>query len=291
MAPRTKKAPEQAEPARIEYLYVKNFRALREVELTDITPLTVLLGPNGSGKSTVFDVFNFLSECFQIGLRRAWDKRGRFRELRTRGQQGPIVFELVYRETPGAEPATYHLEIDEGPSGPVVVNEWLKWRRVARNVPGAPFKILSFSGGVGWVISGERPEKTDKKVRERLDEPELLAVSTLGRLGSNPRVAALRRFITDWHVSYLSIDATRGQPDAGPQERLEPPRSNRAKVPSVTQATLHRGETGGVCSGRERGFGGNGDDTIVTNCRGTCDGEAGIDTLTADLSRIGQFSG
>ena len=33
-----------------------------------LTPITVLLEPNGSGKSTVFDVFSFLSECFQFGL-------------------------------------------------------------------------------------------------------------------------------------------------------------------------------------------------------------------------------
>lgn len=57
---------------RIEYLRVRNYRALRDVELRDLTPLTVLLGPNGSGKSTVFDVFAFLSECFTVGLRRAW---------------------------------------------------------------------------------------------------------------------------------------------------------------------------------------------------------------------------
>ncbi len=65
------------EPARVEYLRIQNYRALRDVELKDLTPLTVLLGPNGSGKSTVFDVFNFLSECFQQGLRYAWDRRGR----------------------------------------------------------------------------------------------------------------------------------------------------------------------------------------------------------------------
>ena len=48
-------------PARIEYLKVQNFRALREVEFKDLKPMTVLLGPNGCGKSTVFDVFGFLS--------------------------------------------------------------------------------------------------------------------------------------------------------------------------------------------------------------------------------------
>ena len=80
-------------PARIESLKVQNFRALREVEFKDLTPLTVLLGPNGSGKSTVFDVFAFLSECFESGLRRAWDRRGRAKELRTRDAEGPVTIE------------------------------------------------------------------------------------------------------------------------------------------------------------------------------------------------------
>ena len=57
-------------PARIEQLRVQNYRALRAIELKDITPLTVLLGPNGSGKSTVFDVFDFLSECFSSDFAR-----------------------------------------------------------------------------------------------------------------------------------------------------------------------------------------------------------------------------
>ena len=55
-----------AAPPRIERLKVRNFRALRDVEITRLTPMTVLLGPNGSGKSTVFDVFAFLREC--LGL-------------------------------------------------------------------------------------------------------------------------------------------------------------------------------------------------------------------------------
>src|SRR5215207_5415339 len=116
-------------PARIEYLKVQNFRALRDLELKQLTPLTVLLGPNGSGKSTVFDVFAFLSECFTSGLRKAWDKRGRFKELRTRGAEGPIEFELQYREQREAPVITYHLAIAEGPSGPIVEKEWLRWKR------------------------------------------------------------------------------------------------------------------------------------------------------------------
>lgn len=229
--PAKSKAAISAGPARIDYLRVENYRALRRIELTELTPLTVLLGPNGSGKSTIFDVFNFLSECFTLGLRKAWDKRGRFRELRTRGSEGHLLFELRYRETPESQPATYHLEIGEVPSGPIVIEESLKWRRVATGA-GAPYKILSFKNGRGWVISGDRPERDDKKVYEVLDDPETLAVSTLGRLSRNPRVAALRRFISNWYVSYLSIDDARGQPEAGAQERLSKSGDN---LPNVIQ--------------------------------------------------------
>ncbi|HSZ69756.1 MAG TPA: AAA family ATPase [Solirubrobacteraceae bacterium] len=85
---------------RIERLHVRNYRALRDVRLDKLTPLTVLLGPNGSGKSTLFDVFEFLAEALRGGLRPAWDKRGRLRELRSRESSGPISFEISYRERP-----------------------------------------------------------------------------------------------------------------------------------------------------------------------------------------------
>jgi predicted ATPase len=110
-------AESQAVP-RIEYLRVQNYRVLSDVELRHVTPLTVFLGPNGSGKSTVFDVFAFLSECFTDGLRRAWDRRGRFKELRSRGQEGDLTFELKYRESPGTPVITYHLAIKEEKRGP-----------------------------------------------------------------------------------------------------------------------------------------------------------------------------
>lgn len=224
-------APRPRQPMRIKRLHVRNYRALESIELAELTPLTVLLGPNGSGKSTLFDVFSFLSECFTDGLPRAWDRRGRFRELRTRGRGGPIVFEFQYQEDPKDSPATYHLEIDETPHGePIVAVEWLKWRRVGPNEAGAPYKILSYRNGKGWVISGKRPERDDRKVSQPLDAPETLAVSTLGQLQNNPRVVALRRFISNWYVSYLSAADARGVPEAGAHEHLSKSGDNLANV-------------------------------------------------------------
>ena len=216
-------------PPRVEALRVKNYRALKDITLEQMTPLTVLLGPNGSGKSTVFDVFAFLSECFSDGLRRAWERRGRFKELRSRDQTGPIVIEIQYREAPKKPLMTYHLEIDEAPRGPVVAREFLRWKR---GHPAAPFHFLDYKYGEGRVVTGEEPEAKDTRIEKPLSGPDVLAVSTLGTLAENPRVIALRDFITGWHLSYLSADAARGNPEAGAEERLSPTGSN---LPNVIQ--------------------------------------------------------
>ena len=218
--------PKPRAPARIEYLKVRNFRALREVEFKGLTPLTVLLGPNGSGKSTVFDVFAFLSECFELGLRRAWDKRGRAKELKSRESDGPVTIEIRYREA-GYPMITYHLAVDERARGPVVVEEWLRWKRGNR---GQPFRFLDYREGQGRAVSGELPDEQDRRIEVPLKSADLLAVNALGQFAEHPRVAALRDFITGWYVSYLSAESARGQPEAGPQERLSKSGDNLANV-------------------------------------------------------------
>ena len=217
------------EPAlpRVSALRVKNYRALRDVNLNNLTPLTVLLGPNGSGKSTVFDVFAFLSECFTDGIRKAWDRRGRFRELRSRDTDGPVVIELKYRERTKSPLITYHLELDEDKGRPVVTYEFLRWTRGRQ---GRPFNFMEYKRGDGEVITGDAPELDDTRVPRSLSGPDVLAVNTLGMLAENPRVVALREFITSWHLSYLSADAARGNPEAGGEERLSPTGDNLANV-------------------------------------------------------------
>lgn len=212
--------------ARIDYLRVRNYRALRDVEMKNLTPMTVLLGPNGSGKSTVFDVFAFLSECFESGLRRAWDRRGRAKELKTRGSEGPLVIDIKYRER-DYSPITYHLAIDERKGSPVVSEEWLQWTRGSQ---GRPFRFLDYREGHGSAISGESPDIAATRNDIPLKSPDLIAVNALGQFAEHPRVAALRDFITGWYVSYFSVDETRGQPEAGPQERLSRTGDNVANV-------------------------------------------------------------
>ena len=218
----------------IESLRIENYRVLRNIELTQLKPLSVFLGPNGSGKSTLFDVFAFLAECFTEGLRRALDKREGFKELRTRGCDGPIAFELKYREEPKTPIITYHLSINEKAEGPFVETEWLQWRCGSR---GKHVRFLDFHHGKGSVIPGETPDKTDKAIDEYLDDPTTIAASMLGQSAQHPRVSALRRFIIDWHLSDLSTDATRQATNDGAQKRLSATGDN---LPNVIQYLQER---------------------------------------------------
>lgn len=211
----------------IERLTVRNYRVLRDITFDKLTPLTVLFGPNGSGKSTVFDVFAFLNEAFTTNLRRAWDRRNRLHEIRSRGADGPVEFELKYRESRRSKLVTYRLAIDERAGGvPVVVEETLRWSTAPGS--GRSRDILRFEHGAGQVFDETTGERSD----EALDSPDLLAVSTLGQLSRHPRVAALRRFISGWYLSYVSADMARSLPEAGPQERLSQSGDN---LPNVIQ--------------------------------------------------------
>lgn len=215
-------------PPRIEKLHIRNYRALRNVTI-DLEPFTVFVGANGSGKSTILDVFSFLSECFSEGLPKAWDRRGRFRELRSRGvaKNEKISFDIKYRES-GSDPLiTYSLEISEQDGRPVVSREYLQWRRASR---GQPFRFLDFSKGIGGAVGGNAPDEKDERKESSLASPELLAVNTLGQFQEHPRAKALREFITGWSLFYLSSEDQRGQPEAGPQEHLSKTGDNLANV-------------------------------------------------------------
>ncbi len=111
--------------------------------------------------------------------------------------------------------------------GPVVVEEWLRWKRGSH---GQPFRFLDYREGKGRAVSGEQPDEQDTRIEVPLKSADLLAVNALGQFAEHPRVAALRDFITGWYVSYLSADSARGQPEAGPQERLTKTGDNLANV-------------------------------------------------------------
>ena len=244
--------------ARIEGFRVKNFKVLGDVTLgrlwsqrnrAPLTPMAAVIGKNGVGKSALVDAFGFLADTLKLGAEEACDARGRggFSRLRTLGASGPIGFELYYRERPRDRPITYKIEIDQGRRGrPRVTYERLRQRRRGQN-HGRPFSFLWLQDGEGIAWQGEEElgvaeepeefqyyleqgEESDERERVELANPSQPGVATLGALKRHPRIAAFRRFMEGWHLSYFSPDAARSLPLAGPQKHLNAPGDNLGNV-------------------------------------------------------------
>jgi len=243
--------------ANITGIKIRNFKVLKDVTLgklwslqtTDpLTPMTAVIGKNGVGKSTLFDVFGFLADCHKSGVEEACDLRGRggFDRIRSQGQDGPVEFEIYYKEDGNARPITYEISIALDSSGrPFVQKERLRQRRKGQR-HGRPFSFLVLNEGKGLVWRGDkegtnidvdkgqrdlfslmesiREGKSQEESREmeeiELEDNRKLGIATLGSLKQHPRISAFRRFIEGWYLSYFRPDAARGLPLAGPQKHL-----------------------------------------------------------------------
>lgn len=192
-------------------IHVENFRVLRSVTLTRLDPLTVVFGPNGSGKSTLLDVLVFLAEAIDAGLRQALHRRGGLRELRSRGESGPVVIELTYRESQdvAGHPAVlvYRVEIDESAGRPVVQRERLT--RSHRELSGQE-PLLDVVSGVGRV----RGPGANETENVELAGSDLLAVAALGQLRQHPQAVELRDYLSGWRV-FTAGSATLGRSEHG----------------------------------------------------------------------------
>ncbi len=122
---------------KIERIRLKNFRALRDVELKNIPPLAVFVGKNGSGKSTLFQTFGFLKDALKNNVSIALQRMGGYKEVATRGHADePIEIEIQFRMmiSDVNRLVTYHLEIIMDNGIPVVQREIL--RRFKDRIPG-----------------------------------------------------------------------------------------------------------------------------------------------------------
>ncbi len=214
----------------IETLEIKNYRLFRDAVFNNLPRMTVVVGANGSGKSTLFDVFSFLKESLTQNVAQAMARRGGFKELVSRGEQGPIGITIKFRESSGRL-ATYQLEVASDEGRPVVHREVLKFRR---GQYGQPWHFVDFSRGHGTAITNESAYGQEGAVEERkdhvLDDPSILAIKGLGQFKQFRVVSEFRSLIEDWHISDFHISDARPSAEAGYAEHLSTRGDNVAQV-------------------------------------------------------------
>ena len=120
---------------------IKNYGSLKDIKMGQLysgqtgVPLgnmVAIIGPSGNGKSTLADAFGFIADALTTDVESACDasNRGGYDKLVSQGSNGPIHFEIYYKENSNSRPITYELTIGKDKyDRPYVKDERLRQRR------------------------------------------------------------------------------------------------------------------------------------------------------------------
>ncbi|HSV55802.1 MAG TPA: AAA family ATPase [Magnetospirillaceae bacterium] len=234
---------------KIESIRLRNFKAFNDVTILDLPAFAVFVGANGSGKTTLFNVFSFLqnalSDNIHVALTKLGGSRG-FRDVRSRGAEGPIEIELKFREGPEKPLVTYFLAIDEDDERPYVAREFLQYRRGSK---GQPWRFLDFTRGKGVAVFNE-PDKVSAESELRRDEftlksDDVLALKGLAQFERFPASKALGELLENWHISDFHIQQARREQLSAFAEHLSREGENLANVTEFL-FKRHRGLFDGI---------------------------------------------
>ena len=216
---------------KIESIKIKNYKAFKDAEITNIPQLCVIVGTNGSGKSTLFDIFGFLKDAMINNVTVAIAKRGGFKEVLSRDSKGPIEIELKLREKSNSPLITYNLKIGEEKGQSIIEKELLKYRRGSK---GLPYHFLDFSNGKGTAVTNELnydgEAKDLKREEQTLSRNDILAIKGLAQFKKFPAAAVIGELIEQWHVSDFNINQARNISDSAYSEHLSSEGENLAQV-------------------------------------------------------------
>jgi len=215
---------------RIKSIRVRNFKALRDVEMTNIPSFAVLVGANGSGKSTFIGVFEFLKRCMHDNVKIALQQMGGYEQTVSRGGEDEPIFielqiEMGIEALNKSRLVTYTLEIVQKNRMVSVSKEYLRFKRGRQ---GAPYHFIRFENGAGEALSEDFDGVFDEKVplhqlereEQTLDAPHILALKALGQFKRFDAASQLRELIENWNVTDLHIEDARREPDAALAEHL-----------------------------------------------------------------------
>lgn len=222
---------------KIEGIKIRNYGVLKDVTLgktmadqkaSALGNLVAVIGLSGNGKSTLADAFGFIADCLEMDVEAACDanNRGGFEKLISQGADGPISFELYYRESSNTRPITYELEIDQDRMGrPYVKKERLR-QRVQTH--GWPRSFMYLQEGSGYAFegnddSGQNDDGTveGEKVEVNLSDIRRPGIVTLGAMKQYNRIERFLNFLRSWYLCYFSPDAARRLQTAAPQPYLD----------------------------------------------------------------------
>lgn len=224
----------------IEGFRVRHYRVLRDIaigamppEADSLTPgtlspeepprplgaLTVVIGKNGFGKSTLFDAFGFIVDSLKYGVEQACMTRGGFSRIISQNSDGRLQFEVKYGEL------IYSLMICADDYGvPYVFSESLS--HTAPDPAGKESMNFYVQSGKGKVLGLRSKSVNDIE----LADSRRLALATLGNLTEYPDLVSFKEFLDGWYLSYITPDAARIMPAAGPQKHLNTKGDNLANV-------------------------------------------------------------
>lgn len=189
---------------------IKNYGSLKDIKMGQLysgqtgVPLgnmVAIIGPSGNGKSTLADAFGFIADALTTDVESACDasNRGGYDKLVSQGSNGPIHFEIYYKENSNSRPITYELTIGKDKyDRPYVKDERLRQRRPG-NKSGRPLSFLYLIDGKGYAFEGAEGGQDDEgvvtgsKVDVELSDIRKLGIVTLGAMKQYSRI---EKFLT-----------------------------------------------------------------------------------------------
>lgn len=150
---------------KINYLEIKGFKSIQNVELKDVSPFMVLTGANGTGKSNFVDALAFLSKVIDMGVSKAISEFGSIENLISpKHKAGDISYKIEFE----IEKQIYQYEI------------MIALKNIASRVKEESLKILK-SGEI--IFDSDKIRKELEAKKESNTSDDLIGAGLLGALG------------------------------------------------------------------------------------------------------------